>query len=206
MNRVLTAASNKLPLREVKTAFFLVETRSPAGSIKTLRNASQIKQMIEEANKYILVPQTNVTIIFHGQVTALELDLPVSRETGINSTENSVRFAFCEKRVPTAHFTVFFVSKLTDPEATYLPEQFCLIEDGLNAITSEVSYGAYCLAHAIGHLLNHQNAAAEHSPNKGDLMYRIMELGGPRISPDDARIMNAGAGKLKPSTFPCLLR
>src|SRR4051812_45337883 len=201
----MSATGSILPPREVRTSFFMVETLSGAGSVKCARNTSQIKEMVDQANQYILQPQANVSIVIQGQAMELSFELFVSRESGINTDDKSVRSRFCQHRDGTAHFTVFCVQKLSVPEATFLPEQFCMIEDGTTSITNEVTYGAFCLAHALGHLLNHQEYAPEHSLNKGDLMFPVMEQGGLNISAADASLMNRCAGKLKPSSaFPCV--
>jgi hypothetical protein len=191
------AAPSDLPARQVRTAFFIVEMISRAGSIKSERDFGQINDMVNQANKYILQKPL---------MMELEFDVGhVTRENGLNTKSKEIRSIFCGKRDGAADFTAFCVPKLPTSEATFLPEQFCTIEDGTTPIkTIEVAYGAYCLAHAVGHLLNHLDSAPEHSPNKGDLMYPIMELGGLNISREDAVRMYRGAGKLMPSSaFPC---
>jgi hypothetical protein len=183
---------------------------SRAGSIKSERDFRQINDMVEQANKYILQPQANISVAIYERPKSLTMELEfderhVTRQNGLNTKSKEIRSIFCGKRDGAAHFTAFCVPKLPTSEATFLPEQFCMIEDGATPIkTIEVSYGAYCLAHAVGHLLNHLDGAPEHSLNKGDLMYPIMELGGLNISRDDAIRMYRGAGKLMPSSaFPC---
>src|SRR5579864_8639133 len=197
---IAMAAPSDLPTRQVRTAFFFVEMFGRAGSIKSERNVGQINDMVDQANKYILQPRANITIVIYGRPKPLSMELQfdaghVTREDGLNTNSKEIRSIFCGKRDGTAHFTAFCVPKPLTAEATFLPEQFCMIQDGVTPIgTNDVTYGAYCLAHAVGHLLNHLDAAREHSPNTGDLMYPIMELGGLNISPEDASRMYRGAG------------
>lgn len=198
------AAPSDLPVRQVQTTFFIVEMISRAGSTKSERNFGQINDMVDQANKYILQPQANITIVTCGRPKSLTIELEFSRESGLDTQSTKIRSIFCGKRDEAAQFTAFCVPNLSTAEATFRSEQFCMIEDGATPITNEVGYGAYCLAHAVGHLLNHMVCAPEHSLKRGDLMYHMMELGGLNISWEDASRMNRGAGMLqKSSTFPC---
>jgi hypothetical protein len=186
---------------EVHAAFFLVANQGR----KTGRTSASITQLVANANSLLRPLNVKVTVASGPQAYLSitdDLGKPIAYP-GQPAEQRRFRYVFCKSRNGQAHFNVFCVSEMLDPEDTFRQEGFCLIEDGDEIVTpAGLPKGAYCLAHAVGHLLW---KGQTHSDWQGDLMYPDVHNGGSNICRDDAVSMNDTAAHLGPcSSFACV--